>query len=72
MPIPHIPFTFILAPHYHPAMASIAPCRDALPFCTMFNVLGPLINPARPWGMVLGLQSRDWANICSFLESRRC
>ncbi|KAF8964243.1 anthranilate phosphoribosyltransferase, TrpD [Flammula alnicola] len=55
MPIPRIPFTFILAPHYHPAMASIAPYRKALPFRTMFNVLGPLINPARPRGMVLGV-----------------
>ncbi|PPQ66951.1 hypothetical protein CVT26_009982 [Gymnopilus dilepis] len=55
MPIPRVPFTFILAPHYHPALASIAPFRKALPFRTMFNVLGPLINPARPKGMVLGV-----------------
>ena len=55
MPIDRVPFTFILAPHYHPAMASIAPYRKALPFRTMFNVLGPLINPARPRGMVLGV-----------------
>ncbi|KAF9474033.1 anthranilate phosphoribosyltransferase, TrpD [Pholiota conissans] len=55
MPLPRIPFTFILAPHYHPAMAAIAPYRKALPFRTMFNVLGPLINPARPRGMVLGV-----------------
>jgi len=53
--IPRVPFTFILAPHYHPALASIAPIRKALPFRTMFNVLGPLINPARPKGMVLGV-----------------
>ncbi|KAL6303164.1 anthranilate phosphoribosyltransferase TrpD [Sparassis latifolia] len=55
VPIPRIPFTFILAPHYHPAMAMIAPYRKALPHRTMFNVLGPLINPARPRGMVLGV-----------------
>ncbi|KAJ7224352.1 anthranilate phosphoribosyltransferase, TrpD [Mycena pura] len=54
-PIPRVPFTFILAPHYHPSMAAIAPYRKALPFRTMFNVLGPLINPARPQGMVLGV-----------------
>ncbi|KAF5315199.1 hypothetical protein D9619_007274 [Psilocybe cf. subviscida] len=54
-PIERIPFTFILAPHYHPALASLAPYRKALPFRTMFNVLGPLINPARPRGMVLGV-----------------
>ncbi|KAJ6581407.1 glycosyl transferase family, a/b domain-containing protein [Mycena capillaripes] len=58
-PIPRIPFTFILAPHYHPALAFIAPYRKALPFRTMFNVLGPLINPARPQGMVLGIAERE-------------
>lgn len=59
LPIRSIPFTFILAPHYHPAMASIAPYRKALPFRTMFNVLGPLINPARPRGMVLGVTEKE-------------
>ncbi|KAJ7155497.1 glycosyl transferase family, a/b domain-containing protein [Mycena crocata] len=58
-PIPRVPFTFILAPHYHPALAFIAPYRKALPFRTMFNVLGPLINPARPQGMVLGIAERE-------------
>ncbi|KAI0060447.1 anthranilate phosphoribosyltransferase TrpD [Artomyces pyxidatus] len=55
VPIAKIPFTFILAPHYHPALALVAPIRRALPFRTLFNVLGPLINPARPRGMVLGV-----------------
>jgi len=57
--IPRIPFTFILAPHYHPALATIAPYRKSLPFRTLFNVLGPLINPARPRGMVLGVAARE-------------
>ncbi|EJC98359.1 anthranilate phosphoribosyltransferase, TrpD [Fomitiporia mediterranea MF3/22] len=55
MHIRRIPFTFILAPHYHPSLAMIAPYRKALPFRTMFNVLGPLINPAFPHGLVLGV-----------------
>ncbi|RDB14894.1 Anthranilate phosphoribosyltransferase [Hypsizygus marmoreus] len=59
MPIARVPFTFILAPHYHPSLAFIAPYRKALPFRTMFNVLGPLINPARPRGMVLGVAERE-------------
>jgi anthranilate phosphoribosyltransferase len=58
-PIPKVPFTFILAPHYHPALAMIAPYRKSLPFRTLFNVLGPLINPARPRGMVLGVADRE-------------
>ena len=55
IPFPRIPFQFILAPHYHPSLAFIAPHRKLLPFRTMFNVLGPLINPAQPKGMVLGI-----------------
>ncbi|KAF5384245.1 hypothetical protein D9615_003414 [Tricholomella constricta] len=59
-PLPRmLPFTFILAPHYHPALAQLAPFRKALPFRTMFNVLGPLLNPARPKGMVLGVAERE-------------
>ncbi|KAG6815993.1 hypothetical protein H0H87_009599 [Tephrocybe sp. NHM501043] len=54
-PLPRIPFTFILAPHYHPSLVQLVPFRKALPFRTMFNILGPLINPARPRGMVLGI-----------------
>ena len=69
MPIPRLPFTFILAPHYHPALALLAPYRKALPFRTMFNVLGPLINPARPRGMVLGVAEHELGN--TFAESLR-
>ncbi|KAF7358882.1 Anthranilate phosphoribosyltransferase, TrpD [Mycena sanguinolenta] len=58
-PIPRIPFTFILAPHYNPSLASMRPYRKSLPFRTMFNVLGPLLNPARPQGMVLGVAERE-------------
>jgi anthranilate phosphoribosyltransferase len=54
-----MPFSFILAPQYHPALAFIAPYRKALPFRTMFNILGPLINPARPQGMVVGIAERE-------------
>jgi len=59
LPIAKVPFTFILAPHFHPALAMIAPYRKSLPFRTIFNVLGPLINPARPRGMVLGVAERE-------------
>jgi anthranilate phosphoribosyltransferase len=58
VPLVKQPFTFILAPHFHPALALIAPVRKALPFRTMFNMLGPLLNPARPRGMVLGVAER--------------
>ena len=41
-------FTFFFAPHYHPAMKAIGPIRKALGVRTVFNMLGPLTNPAEP------------------------
>jgi len=46
-------FTFLFAPHYHPATARLAPVRAALGVRTVFNILGPLVNPAQPpFGLV--------------------
>jgi anthranilate phosphoribosyltransferase len=47
-------FTFLFAPHYHPAMKAIAPVRRALGVRTLFNILGPLTNPAEPPFHVIG------------------
>lgn len=41
-------FTFLFAPNFHPAMKALAPVRRALGIRTVFNVLGPLTNPAAP------------------------
>ncbi|HLQ12797.1 MAG TPA: anthranilate phosphoribosyltransferase [Steroidobacteraceae bacterium] len=41
-------FTYLYAPHYHPAMKNLAPVRAALGVRTVFNILGPLTNPAEP------------------------
>ena len=50
-------FTFLHAPHYHPALAAIAPLRRALGTRTVFNLLGPLANPARPAYAAIGAWS---------------
>jgi anthranilate phosphoribosyltransferase len=47
-------FTFLFAPHYHPATKNIAPVRQALGVRTVFNILGPLANPAAPPYHVIG------------------
>ena len=47
-------FTFLFAPHYHPAMKSVAPIRQAMGVRTVFNILGPLSNPAEPEYHVIG------------------
>ena len=40
-------FTFLFAPHYHPAMKSLAPVRSTLGVRTVFNILGPLTQSGR-------------------------
>jgi len=41
-------FTFLFAPYYHSATKAVAPIRQALGVRTVFNILGPLCNPAEP------------------------
>lgn len=48
-------FAFLFAPHYHPAFANIGPIRKELGVRTLFNMLGPLINPARPSHLLMGV-----------------
>lgn len=56
-------FTFLFAPYYHPATKAIAPVRAALGVRTVFNILGPLSNPARPPLHVLGAFSLEVAQL---------
>ena len=56
-------FTFLYAPYYHPAMKAIAPVRSALGTRTIFNMLGPLTNPAAPPLYVIGAFSLDAAQL---------
>ncbi|MFM7707740.1 MAG: anthranilate phosphoribosyltransferase [Gammaproteobacteria bacterium] len=56
-------FTFLFAPHYHPAMKAIGPVRQALGVRTLFNVLGPLTNPAAPPFMLVGAYSETMAEL---------
>lgn len=47
-------FMFLLAPQYHPAMKTVGPLRRALGFRTIFNLCGPLTNPAGARAQVIG------------------
>lgn len=54
-------FTFLFAPSFHPAMAAVVPVRRALRVRTVFNILGPLTNPARPAFQLVGAFSEPVA-----------
>lgn len=50
---------FLFAQKLHPAMKNVAPVRKALGVETLFNILGPLINPAQATHQLMGVYSRD-------------
>jgi anthranilate phosphoribosyltransferase len=56
-------FTYLYAPHYHPATAQVAPIRAALGVRTVFNILGPLVNPAQPPLHLIGAYSLEVARL---------
>ena len=56
-------FTFLFAPAYHPAMKAVAPIRGALAVRTVFNILGPLTNPAAPPFQLIGAYSKEAAKL---------
>ena len=56
-------FTFLFAPNHHPAMRHIGPVRAAMGVRTLFNILGPLTNPARPPFNVIGAFSEPMAEL---------
>lgn len=59
MCIDEIGIGFLFAPHLHPAMKNVAPVRKSLGFRTVFNILGPLTNPAFTTHQLIGVFDPD-------------
>jgi anthranilate phosphoribosyltransferase len=53
-------FAFLFAPLYHPAMKHVGPVRKELGFRTIFNILGPICNPAGAKRQLIGVFSQEW------------
>ncbi len=60
--IQEVGITFLFAPGWHPAMKSVAPLRRTLKIRTVFNLLGPLLNPLCPTGQVIGVYDSMFLN----------
>jgi anthranilate phosphoribosyltransferase len=73
--IDELGFGFLFAPSHHPAMRHAAPVRKELATRTVFNVLGPLTNPAGARAQVVGVYSaelvRTIAQVLATLGARR-
>jgi anthranilate phosphoribosyltransferase len=54
-------FVFLFAPHFHPSLRALAALRRELGVRTVFNLLGPLVNPARPSHQLIGAASPELA-----------
>jgi anthranilate phosphoribosyltransferase len=63
---------FMMSANYHPAMKVVKPVRRKLKIKTVFNILGPLLNPARVPYAVIGVYHENIVSIlypsCIFLQ----
>src|SRR5690606_12980649 len=62
--------TFMFAPYFHPAMKHVVQVRKALRMRTFFNIMGPLLNPARVKRQMIGAYSSDAAEMMAGIVSR--
>ncbi|GEN65634.1 anthranilate phosphoribosyltransferase [Chryseobacterium rhizosphaerae] len=58
---------FLHAPYFHPALQSVGLLRKSLGLRTFFNLLGPLVNPAKPQYSVIGVYNLEIARIYQYL-----
>ncbi|MBT32075.1 MAG: anthranilate phosphoribosyltransferase [Thalassobius sp.] len=58
---------FLHAPLFHPAMKNVAPIRRELGVKTFFNMLGPIVNPAKPQAQMVGVFSLELQRLYGYL-----
>ena len=63
-------FAFLFAPLYHPAMKSVGPARQEMGIRTLFNLIGPLCNPAGVRRQVMGVYSEELVEVIAGVLGR--
>ncbi len=61
---------FLHAPLFHPAMKTVAPIRRELGVKTFFNMLGPMVNPAKPKNQLVGVFNLELARVYAYLYQK--
>jgi anthranilate phosphoribosyltransferase len=61
---------FLHAPLFHPAMKTVAPIRRELGVKTFFNMLGPMVNPAKPDNQLVGVFNLELARVYAYLYQK--
>jgi anthranilate phosphoribosyltransferase len=56
--LPAVGITFLFAPNWHPAMKAVGAIRKSLGVRTIFNLIGPLVNPLHPTAQVVGVYNK--------------
>lgn len=62
---------FLHAPLFHPALKTVAPLRKGLGLRTFFNILGPLVNPAKPQFSLIGVYNLEIARLYQYLLQKQ-
>ncbi len=62
--------TFLVAPRFHPGLRGVAAVRRELPFRTIFNLVGPLCNPASPTHQLVGVPGEKQAVLMAEVLAR--
>jgi anthranilate phosphoribosyltransferase len=60
-------FTFLHAPLFHPALKAVGQIRRNLGFRSLFNMLGPMVNPAQPSHQLVGVYNLEMARIYTYV-----
>jgi anthranilate phosphoribosyltransferase len=62
---------FLFAPKFHPGLLKVVPVRRQLPFRTLFNLVGPLCNPASPPYQLIGVPTEANLDLLAQVLSRQ-